>query len=115
MNRSDLRLKALDYAGVVRDSDAAIALQPQMTVAWLNRGAGLVGMKRMAEAVEALNQVIAMGYDRPELAYFNRALAREGLGDVRGAYADFKLALAANPQLQQATEELTRFQVVGRN
>jgi len=112
INRSDLRLRSFDYAGVVQDSDSAILLQPQLVVAHLNRGAGLVGLKRHREALETLNRVIAMGYERPELAYYNRALAKEALGDIRGAYADLKLAAQTNPKFELASQELTRYQVI---
>ena len=113
VNRADLRLKLRDYSGVVRDSDKAIAMLPDLAVAYLNRGAGLVGIKRNQEAIDTLSKAMSMGYDKPELAYFNRALAREAMGVIPGAYGDFKAA-AANPKFDLAANELTRFRVVQR-
>jgi tetratricopeptide (TPR) repeat protein len=114
VNRADVRLRMLDFEAAVADSEKAIALDSNQPVAQLNRGAGMVGMKRYQDAVEALNQAITLNIDRMEVAYFNRALAREGMGDIQGAYQDYKKSLELNPKFALAAQELTRFTVVKR-
>jgi tetratricopeptide (TPR) repeat protein len=112
VNRADIRLRMQDYAGTLADANASIALAPDLAAAYLNRGAGLIGLQRYQEALPALEIAIALNpNDRLELAYFNRGIAREHLGDIRGAYHDYKQALELNPKFEPAKEQLTRFTV----
>jgi tetratricopeptide (TPR) repeat protein len=112
VNRADIRLRMQDYAGTLADADASIALESDLAAAYLNRGAGLIGLQRYQEALPALEKAIALNpNDRLELAYFNRGIAREHLGDIRGAYHDYKQAQELNPKFEPAKEQLTRFTV----
>ena len=72
----------------VEDAEQALALDPTEAVAHLNRGAGMVGLRRYQDAIAALDQAIALKIEPLQIAYFNRALAKEALGDVPGAYPD---------------------------
>jgi tetratricopeptide (TPR) repeat protein len=111
VNRGDIRLRLQDYAGALQDSEAAIALRPDLPQGHLNRGAGLVGLKRFQDALPVLDKVIAMAPDTLESAYFDRALAKESLGDIVGAYHDYLKAVQINPKFEMAIEELARFKV----
>ena len=112
VNRADIRLRMQDYAGTLADADASIAAEPDLPAAYLNRGAALIGLQRYQDALSALEKVIALNLnDRLELAYFNRGIAREHLGDIRGAYHDYRQALELNPKFEPAKEQLTRFTV----
>ena len=44
----------------------------------------------------------------------NRALAREGLDDMKGAYLDYRTAIKLEPTFELAQAQLTRFTVVRR-
>jgi Tfp pilus assembly protein PilF len=45
----------------------------------------------------------------PHKAYLNRGVARENLGDLRGAYEDYSTALQIQPDWGPANAELARF------
>ena len=93
VNRSDIRLRMADYSGAVADADASIALQPDLAAAYVNRGAGLIGLRRYREALPPLEKAISLNQgDKLQEAFFNRGLAREYLGDIQGAYRDYKKA-----------------------
>ena len=47
----------------------------------------------------------------PEKAYYNRAIAHEQLGNVRGAYFDYLKASELAPEWEQPRMQLTRFTV----
>jgi tetratricopeptide (TPR) repeat protein len=111
VNRADIRLRLEDYAGVVADSKEALSAFDGLAPAYVNLGAGMIGLKRYEEAVTFLNKAIDLDGTDPELAYFNRALAKENLGDIRGAYFDYRKASELNPKFQRALDELTRFKV----
>ena len=111
VNRADIRLRLKDCDGVVADSMQAISAFDGLAPAYVNLGAGLIGLKRYKEGLTVLNKAIDLGGDDPELAYFNRALAKESLGDIRGAYFDYHKAAELNPKFQRALDQLTRFKV----
>ena len=51
---------------------------------------------------------------RPALAHFGRAIANEGLGNVRAAYRDYREASTLSPRWSLPRTELARFRVVDR-
>ncbi len=80
----------------------------------MNRGAAAVGSRRFAEGLDDLNKAIALGLSEPEKAYFNRALAYEGLDNMKAAYFDYQKAVELNPGWDDPRRELTRFTVERR-
>ena len=73
--------------------------------------------RRLLEAVrgiEGLTEIdrgLSMNPEEPEKAYFNRALANEGLDDMKAAYLDYMKALELAPNWDAPRHELTRFTV----
>ena len=111
-NRAYLRLGMADYSGAVADADASLSIAPDLAAAQLNRGAGLIGLGRYQEALPSLEKAVALSSgNKLELAYYNRAIARENLGDIKGAYLDYKKASEIDPKFTPAQEQLARFTV----
>jgi tetratricopeptide (TPR) repeat protein len=73
-----------------------------------------VGVRRYAEGLADLNKALELGVDEPEKAYFNRALAHEGLDDLKSAYLDYQKAQTLKPDWQDPARELARFTVERR-
>lgn len=111
INRSVVRLRVHDYNGAIDDCDLSIARIPNIGEAYVNRGAALINLDKLKEALADLNKAIALGLDKVHLAYYNRGLAKEKLNDTRGAYEDYKKALELDPTFTLAAEELKRFTV----
>ena len=112
VNRSDIKLKMQDYQGALADADASIALQPELAAAYLNRGAGLIGLKQYRQAIPALEKAIMLGDgEKLQIAYFNRGLAHDYLGDLKDAYFDYKRASEIDPNFEPAKTQLRRFTV----
>lgn len=114
VNRGVLKLRRADYADAARDFDSAVRLQPEMGEAYVNRGAAWIGRKRYAEGLSDLNRSLELGVSEPEKAYYNRALAHEGLDDPKSAYFDYQKALELAPEWTAPREQLTRFTVSRR-
>jgi tetratricopeptide (TPR) repeat protein len=112
VNRSVLRLRGGNAQGALDDCDASIRIDSALGEAFVNRGAALMTLGRNTEAIESLNHGIALGVKRMNIAYYDRAMAREDAGDIKGAYEDYKAALAADPTFTLAAEQLKRFRVV---
>jgi len=111
-NRAYIRLRMTDYPGTVTDADASLSLAPDLAAANLNRGAGLIGMGRYQDALPSLEKAVALSSgDKLELAYYNRGIVREHLGNISGAYFDYKKAAELDPKFAPAQEQLARFRI----
>jgi lipoprotein NlpI len=114
INRGVMRLRREEFELARADFDAAIVLAPGVGEAYVNRGAALLGEKRFQAGLNDINNALRLGVKEPEKAYFNRALADEGLDDEKAAYLDFEQALALKPGWQAPENELMRFTVSRR-
>lgn len=114
VNRGVLHLTLADYADARSDFDRAVELMPGMGEAYVNRGAALIGLSQETAAIAQIDQGLTLNPEEPEKAYFNRALAKERVNDLKGAYADFQKALALKPDWPAPKQELARYSVVAR-
>jgi lipoprotein NlpI len=115
INRGVMRLRRQEFELARADFDAAIALAPRVGEAYVNRGAAFVGEKRFQAGLDDINNALRLGVKEPEKAYFNRALAYEGLDDEKSAYLDFQQALTLKPGWELPEHELLRFTVSKRD
>jgi len=111
VNRGVMKLRRLDYDAAVVDFDKAVRIKPDLGEIYVNRGAAQIGLRRYADGMVDLNKGIALGIDEPAKAYYNRALAYEGLDDLKAAYFDYRKALELNPDWNAPKEQLVRFKV----
>lgn len=109
VNRGIVHLRRREGAPALADFDAVIALDARNAEAHLNRGAALVLLRQPGPAVAAITTALVYGVPEPHKAYFNRAAAREAMGDLRGAYEDYTTALTIRPDWGVAEAELARF------
>jgi tetratricopeptide (TPR) repeat protein len=111
INRAILRARAMDMDGALADYAEAIDIGANLSEAYLNRSATLIALRRYGEAKNDADQAIRLGAHRLEIAYYNRAVADEALGDVGAAYEDYKAALRVEPRFAAASDQLMRFRV----
>jgi tetratricopeptide (TPR) repeat protein len=97
-----------------QDFVAATKILPQLGESYVNLGASLVSQRRYADAITQIEKGMALGVEEPWKAHFNRAVARENLGNVSGAYEDFTMAASLRPNWAPPATELARFQVTRR-
>lgn len=109
INRGAIHMRRRDGEKALADFDSVIALEPRNAEAHMNRGAALVLVRQPGAAVAAITDALRYGVKVPHKAYFNRAAAREAMGDVRGAYEDYNTALTIQPDWGAAEAELSRF------
>ncbi|MEO1643148.1 MAG: tetratricopeptide repeat protein [Pseudomonadota bacterium] len=110
-NRGVLRMRAGRYDQALSDYSEAIRLRPELGEAWLNQGAAHIYKDDFGPALQSLNTAIDLGTKDLFAAYYNRAIAKEGTGDVEGAYYDFKKSLELKPEWSLAQRQLARFTV----
>jgi tetratricopeptide (TPR) repeat protein len=114
VNRGVLKLRRTSYSDAARDFNQAVRLQPDMGEAYVNRGAAAIGQKRYAESLPDINRGLELGVTEPAKAYYNRALAYEGMEDAKSAYFDYQKAVEIAPEWAAPREQLTRFTVSRR-
>ncbi len=114
VNRGVLKLRRKEFSSAQFDFNRAIETQPNLGEAYINRGAAAVGARRYTEGLSDLNKAISLGVQELEKAYYNRALAYEGLDDMKAAYLDYQKAIEIRPEWEPPRKELARFTVERR-
>ncbi len=109
INRGVVHMRRREAEAALADFDQVIHMSPENAEAHLNRGATLVQMRQYGPAIAAITRAMQLGVREPHKAYYNRAAAREALGDLRGAYEDYQAALEMEPNWGPANAELARF------
>jgi tetratricopeptide (TPR) repeat protein len=113
-NRSVLNFQRADYNAAISDSTAALKIDGRLVEAVMNRGAAYLAMHRAGEAVADFDQALTMAPVHVEKVYFNRAMAREDMGDLKGAYADYARAARLAPLWDQPKQQMNRFTIRDR-
>lgn len=114
VNRGVLKLRRKDFGSAQADFNLAIDTKPDLGEAYVNRGAAAVGARRFTDGLADLNKALELGVEEPEKAYYNRALAYEGLDNLKAAYFDYQKAVELKPEWEQPKKELARFTVERR-
>ena len=114
VNRGIMRMRRGEMANAMQDFDQAARFEPKLGEIYVNRGAALVGQHRYADGLVDLNRGIGLGIEEPAKAYYNRALAYEGLDDIKSAYFDYQKAVELSPEWDAPKQQLTRFHVARR-
>jgi len=111
-NRSVLHYARGEYDAALADNTAALKINDRMAEAIVNRGSIFLVEHRPQAAAANFDRALSFNPAHPEKVYFNRALAREDMGDTNGAYADYAQASKLAPQWEQPKREMNRFTIV---
>jgi tetratricopeptide (TPR) repeat protein len=115
VNRGILYARADQTDAAMADYNKGIDLEPSLGEAYVDRGAALIILKQYADALQDIDKGISMGANHLQIAYYDRGIADEALGNVRGAYEDYKKATEIEPDFALASSQLSRFKVVRRH
>jgi tetratricopeptide (TPR) repeat protein len=111
VNRGSVSMNRHDYAAAGADFEHAIKLDPDAGEAWLDRGAIDILEHRYRDGIADTTKGIELGVRDPAKAYFNRAVAYEGVNDEESAYVDYQEAVVLRPDWDLPKHELLRFTV----
>ena len=109
VNRGVLLMGAARYPAALEDYETALRIRPALAEGHANRGAALVALGRNSEGVEAITRGLELQTEQPEKSYYNRAIAREKLDDLKGAYLDYLKASELQPDWPDPQNQLARF------
>jgi tetratricopeptide (TPR) repeat protein len=101
------RLRTGNHSGAADALLRAASLDPEGGRAWLNAATILLQLGRMAEARDAAQRAIDLGFAPPE-AYLLLGRAFQGVGNLKDAEAAFEGAIAARPMFAAAHRELAQ-------
>ena len=111
VNRGVMLMRGKAYGDAARDFEQAIQLAPDLGEAFVNRGVLRMADGDYAGALAQIDKGIALGVDEPAKAWYNRALAQEGLGDAKAAWLDYRKAQSLDPEWDAPARQLVRFKV----
>jgi Tfp pilus assembly protein PilF len=113
VNRGILKMRASNHEGALQDFDRSLKAAPNLAEAKINIGAAYYNLKRYDESLAMLNDGVNVeNIPARSVAFYNRGLTREQLGDTTGAYYDYKTAVELVPTFLEPARQLERFKVV---
>lgn len=115
VNRGVLYMRNNNYSMAERDFSRALRSNEANAEAWLNMAISHLRQNENDTSVmPMIEKAIALNTKEQALAYYSRAILHERNGNVRQAYADYKMALQLAPDWDEPAEDLKRYQVVRR-
>lgn len=112
INLGIVRSRNDDPDGALDCYNRGLAIDPSLGEGYVDRGATQIVLKNFKAAVADITKGLSLNANKPEIAYYDRAIANEALGNIRDAYIDYKKAVELSPDFALATEQLSRFKVV---
>ncbi len=112
VNRGAVSMNRHDYVAARADFERAIKIDPTAGEAWVDRGAIDIVEHRYRDGIADTTKGIELGVHNPAKAYFNRAVAYEGVGEAQSAYVDYQEAMVLQPAWDLPKQALLRFTVV---
>jgi tetratricopeptide (TPR) repeat protein len=111
VNRGIVQMTAGRLSSADADFDEALAIDANLSDAWLNKGFLRIREGKGQEALPLVQKGIDNGARRQALAYFARGVAYEQAGDFRSAYNDLVKARRMEPHWSLPKEWLSHYQV----
>ncbi|HEY2707421.1 MAG TPA: tetratricopeptide repeat protein [Caulobacteraceae bacterium] len=114
INRGVLWMVRREYKSARGDFERAIQVDAELGEAWINRGAVDIIDHQFQDGITDITKGLGLGTMEPAKAYYNRAVAYEGVDDEKSAYLDYQQALTLQPGWDLPRNELLRFTVTRR-
>jgi Tfp pilus assembly protein PilF len=111
VNRGVIWMTGEMLAEAKTDFDAAVRTDPRVGEGYVNRGAAQVANKQYAQGLADIDYGLSLGVEEPQRAWYNRGLAKEAMGDLKGAYESYTKAVELAPNWAPPKAELARFSV----
>ena len=112
INLGIVRSRSDDSEGALDSYNRGLALDPSLGEGYVDRGAVQIVLKNYQAAIADITKGIELNANKPEIAYYDRAIANEAVGNIRDAYIDYKKAVEIRPDFALANGQLSRFRVV---
>jgi tetratricopeptide (TPR) repeat protein len=101
LNQADEHLKKKRYEDTIVSCKKALAIKPDLSMAYLHMGTAYNMLEKYADAIAALKQVISLKPDSAE-AYYNMGFAYNNLKKYSEAITAYKTTVALKPDYAKA-------------
>jgi tetratricopeptide (TPR) repeat protein len=105
-NRGILHARRGRQEAAIRDYSRALALEPALVRALINRANAYTRLKRWEDALADYDSAVTFSQGRNALVFYNRSLAYEKLGRKAEAREDLVRALQIQPESRALREAL---------
>lgn len=112
INLGIIRARNNDSEGALESYNQGLRIDPSLGEGYVDRGAVQITLKNYQAAIADITKGIELNANEPEIAYYDRAIANEAVGNIRDAYIDYKKAVEISPDFALAKDQLSRFKVV---
>jgi tetratricopeptide (TPR) repeat protein len=112
INLGIVRSRIGDAEGALDSYNRGLAIDPSLGEGYVDRGAVQIMLKNYQAAIADITKGLELNANKPEIAYYDRAIANEAVGNIRDAYIDYKKAVEIRPDFALANDQLARFKVV---
>jgi len=113
INRGILFNHRGDYTAAISDFEAALALDPAASAAYVNRGNTYFYSRQFDRAIEDYSTSLQMNPRNPHLAHYNRGLVNEARREEKLAFADFVRATELRPDWEPALTRVQQYRARG--
>lgn len=113
VNRGILNKNRGDFDKAMADFDDALKIDHDLGEAYVNIGWVYIEQRDWRSALTNFERGLSLDINSRHRALYGRAIAREELGDLEGAYEDLNAALELAPEWGPAKRRLERFQIMG--
>lgn len=114
INLGIVRSRNGDSEGALDSYNRGLDIDPSLGEGYVDRGAVQILLKNYQAAIADITKGLELNANKPEIAYYDRAIANEAVGNIRDAYIDYKKAVELRPDFALANDQLSRFKVVRR-
>jgi tetratricopeptide (TPR) repeat protein len=113
VNRGILFNHRGDYTAAIADFEAALALDPETSAAYINRGNTYFITQQFDFAIDDYSTSLQMNPRNPYIAHYNRGLANEAKREEKLAFADFVRATELRPGWEPALTRVQQYRAKG--
>jgi len=107
-NRGVIYMAMDDLKSAYKDYQRALEIDENLAEAFINRGNLWAAVQRYKEAIADYDSALANDTNMAQVAWLNRGLANEKLGNLELAKKDYQASLKVNADWQTALDKLAR-------
>ena len=113
INRGILYNHLGDYTAAIADFEAALALNPKASAAYVNRGNSYFATRQFDLAIDDYSTSLQMSPRNPYIAHYNRGLVNEVRQQEELAFADFVRVTELRPDWEPALARVQQYRAKG--
>ena len=113
VNRGILFNHRRDYTAAIADFEAALALDPEASAPYVNRGNAYFSTEQFDLAIDDYSTSLQMNPRNPYIAHYNRGLANEARQETELAFADFVRVTELRPGWEPALTRVQQYRAKG--